>query len=182
MSGRGVRGGPRAERIRRTRRLPELFALLTNSIAPGNGNSDASDWRHVSRRPDYELRGLSRAIRQARASLGPRPPPAVCRSPYRAAVRLGVRSLRAVNRGSDQRAAHLCRPQVDDRGVHRGHRHRSADRLGRGTVVGGRRMVDLFPDWHGERFPLFAFHPSRKHPPAKVRAFVGFCAEIVQEL
>ena len=43
-------------------------------------------------------------------------------------------------------------------------------------------LVDLFPDWHGERFPLFAFHPSRKHPPAKVRAFVEFCMEVVQRL
>jgi DNA-binding transcriptional LysR family regulator len=43
-------------------------------------------------------------------------------------------------------------------------------------------LVDLFPDWHGERFPLFAFHPSRKHPPAKVRAFIDFCVEIVQLL
>ena len=43
-------------------------------------------------------------------------------------------------------------------------------------------LIDLFPDWHGERFPLFAFHPSRKHPPAKVRAFVEFCVEIIQRL
>ena len=43
-------------------------------------------------------------------------------------------------------------------------------------------LVDLFPDWHGERFPLFAFHPSRKHPPAKVRAFIDFCAEIAAGL
>jgi len=43
-------------------------------------------------------------------------------------------------------------------------------------------LIDLFPAWHGERFPLFAFHPSRKHPPAKVRAFVEFCVEIVQRL
>ena len=43
-------------------------------------------------------------------------------------------------------------------------------------------LIDLFHDWHGERFPLFAFHPSRKHPPAKVRAFVEFCLKIVQEL
>jgi DNA-binding transcriptional LysR family regulator len=53
---------------------------------------------------------------------------------------------------------------------------------GVGQWLAGGALVDLFPDWHGERFPLFAFHPSRKHPPAKVRAFVGFCAEIVQEL
>jgi DNA-binding transcriptional LysR family regulator len=43
-------------------------------------------------------------------------------------------------------------------------------------------LIDLFPDWHGERFPLFAFHPSRKHPPAKVRAFIDFCVEIVEGL
>ena len=43
-------------------------------------------------------------------------------------------------------------------------------------------LVDLFPDWHGERFPLFAFHPSRKHPPAKVRAFVEFCVELATDL
>jgi hypothetical protein len=43
-------------------------------------------------------------------------------------------------------------------------------------------LIDLFPAWHGERFPLFAFHPSRKHPPAKVRAFVDFCITVIQEL
>lgn len=43
-------------------------------------------------------------------------------------------------------------------------------------------LIDIFPKWHGERFPLFAFHPSRKHTPAKVRAFVDFCAEVVAEL
>ena len=43
-------------------------------------------------------------------------------------------------------------------------------------------LIDLFPAWHGERFPLFAFHPSRRHPPAKVRAFVEFCVELVQQL
>jgi DNA-binding transcriptional LysR family regulator len=43
-------------------------------------------------------------------------------------------------------------------------------------------LIDLFPQWHGERFPLFAFYPSRKHPPAKVRAFVEFCLEVVQRL
>ena len=43
-------------------------------------------------------------------------------------------------------------------------------------------LVDIFPAWHGERFPLFAFHPSRKHPPAKVRAFVDFCVKVVQQL
>src|SRR5580692_8478826 len=43
-------------------------------------------------------------------------------------------------------------------------------------------LIDLFPDWHGEQFPLFAFHPSRKHPPAKVRAFTDFCVDILGKL
>ena len=40
-------------------------------------------------------------------------------------------------------------------------------------------LVDLFPDWPGETFPLFALYPSRHLPAAKVRAFVDFVAEIV---
>ncbi len=53
---------------------------------------------------------------------------------------------------------------------------------GVGQFLAERVLVDLFPDWHGERFPLFAFHPSRKHPPAKVRAFVDFCVELAMDL
>jgi DNA-binding transcriptional LysR family regulator len=44
------------------------------------------------------------------------------------------------------------------------------------------RLIDLFPTWHGERFPLFAFHPSRRYPPAKVRAFIEFCVKIARQL
>jgi DNA-binding transcriptional LysR family regulator len=53
---------------------------------------------------------------------------------------------------------------------------------GLGPALGLGTLVDLFPDWHGERFPLFAFHPSRKHPPAKVRAFIDFCVEMAEGL
>ncbi|MFB2567371.1 LysR family transcriptional regulator [Rhizobium sp. IMFF44] len=53
---------------------------------------------------------------------------------------------------------------------------------GVGQALARGSLIDLFPDWHGERFPLFAFHPSRKHQPAKVRAFVDFCAGIATEL
>ena len=53
---------------------------------------------------------------------------------------------------------------------------------GAGQLLAKGVLVDLFPDWHGERFPLFAFHPSRRHPPAKVRAFVDFCVEIAMDL
>jgi DNA-binding transcriptional LysR family regulator len=40
------------------------------------------------------------------------------------------------------------------------------------------RLVELFPDWAEERFPLYAFYPSRKNSPPKVRAFVDFCVEL----
>ncbi|WP_155646876.1 LysR family transcriptional regulator [Burkholderia territorii] len=41
------------------------------------------------------------------------------------------------------------------------------------------RLVELLADWRGEAFPLFAYYPSRHLPPAKVRAFVDFVAEIL---
>jgi len=39
-------------------------------------------------------------------------------------------------------------------------------------------LIELFPDWPGETFPLFAIRPSRRLPPAKVEAFLNFCTEI----
>lgn len=36
------------------------------------------------------------------------------------------------------------------------------------------RLIDLFPDWPDETFPLYALYPSRHLPPAKVRAFLDF--------
>jgi DNA-binding transcriptional LysR family regulator len=36
------------------------------------------------------------------------------------------------------------------------------------------RLVELFPDWPDEHFPLYALYPSRNLPPAKVRAFLEF--------
>lgn len=36
------------------------------------------------------------------------------------------------------------------------------------------KLIELFPDWPDERFPLYAFHLSRHVPPAKVRAFLDF--------
>ncbi|WP_243751235.1 LysR substrate-binding domain-containing protein [Paraburkholderia sp. BL10I2N1] len=38
-------------------------------------------------------------------------------------------------------------------------------------------LIDLFPDWPDERFPLYALLPSRRHPPAKVQAFIEFCLD-----
>ncbi|MET0616244.1 MAG: LysR family transcriptional regulator [Luteibacter sp.] len=42
------------------------------------------------------------------------------------------------------------------------------------------RLVELFPAWAEETFPLYAFYPSRRHAPPKVRAFVDFCAELAR--
>jgi DNA-binding transcriptional LysR family regulator len=41
-------------------------------------------------------------------------------------------------------------------------------------------LVDLFPDWNEERFPLYLYLPSRRHPPAKVRAFADFLVAVCQ--
>ncbi|WP_250515730.1 LysR family transcriptional regulator [Caballeronia sp. INDeC2] len=44
--------------------------------------------------------------------------------------------------------------------------------LGHEHLIADGKLVDLFPDWPDERFPLYAFYPSRHHPPAKTRAFL----------
>jgi DNA-binding transcriptional LysR family regulator len=41
-------------------------------------------------------------------------------------------------------------------------------------------LVELFPDWPDETFPLYAIRPSRRLPPLKVAAFIDFCDEICQ--
>jgi DNA-binding transcriptional LysR family regulator len=46
--------------------------------------------------------------------------------------------------------------------------------LGLDDALCAGRLIELFPDWNGERFPLHAYHPSRHLPPAKVRAFLDF--------
>ena len=38
--------------------------------------------------------------------------------------------------------------------------------------------MQLLPEWAEERFPLYAYYHSRQHPPAKIRAFLNFLAEI----
>jgi len=42
------------------------------------------------------------------------------------------------------------------------------------------RLVNLFPDWADETFPLYALYPSRHHPAAKVRAFIDFVSQTVR--
>ena len=35
-------------------------------------------------------------------------------------------------------------------------------------------LVQILPEWAGERYPLYSYYPSRHLPPAKVRAFLDF--------
>jgi DNA-binding transcriptional LysR family regulator len=46
--------------------------------------------------------------------------------------------------------------------------------LGTDGLFASGHVVNVFPDWLDERFPLYAFHPSRRHVPAKTRAFLDF--------
>ena len=39
-------------------------------------------------------------------------------------------------------------------------------------------LVQVLPEWSEERYPLYAYHPSRHLPPAKVRALLDFIQEI----
>ena len=38
-------------------------------------------------------------------------------------------------------------------------------------------LINLFPDWSDERFPLYVYYPSRNYLPAKVRKFIDFVAD-----
>jgi DNA-binding transcriptional LysR family regulator len=46
--------------------------------------------------------------------------------------------------------------------------------LGAEPLIRDGQLVNLFPDWPDERFPLYAYHPSRHHTPAKTRVFLDF--------
>ncbi len=40
-------------------------------------------------------------------------------------------------------------------------------------------LVELFPDWPDEVFPLHAIYPSHRHRPAKVEVFSEFCRQLL---
>jgi DNA-binding transcriptional LysR family regulator len=46
--------------------------------------------------------------------------------------------------------------------------------LGTEDLFSRGKLIELFPDWSEEQFPLYVFHLSRHVPPAKVRAFLDF--------
>jgi DNA-binding transcriptional LysR family regulator len=49
-------------------------------------------------------------------------------------------------------------------------------------LIAQERLIELFPDWSGETFPLYAFYPTRQHAPAKVRTFIDFCLSLLPGL
>lgn len=51
--------------------------------------------------------------------------------------------------------------------------------IGVAPLLASGALVELFPDWPEERFPLHALYPSGRHVPAKVRAFLGFCVGLL---
>lgn len=50
--------------------------------------------------------------------------------------------------------------------------------LGVDGMLADGRLVELFPDWNEERFPLHAYYPSRHLCPCRVRTFMDFVSEI----
>ena len=52
--------------------------------------------------------------------------------------------------------------------------------LGIEEYTSSRQLVQLFPDWSEQRFPLYAYYPSRHHVPAKTRALLDFVAGLVR--
>jgi DNA-binding transcriptional LysR family regulator len=46
------------------------------------------------------------------------------------------------------------------------------------TLLRQGKLKELFQDWSGEVYPLYALYPSRHHPPAKVRAFFDFIVSL----
>jgi DNA-binding transcriptional LysR family regulator len=53
--------------------------------------------------------------------------------------------------------------------------------LGVDPLLASGTLVQVLPDWAEERFPLYAYHPSRHLPPAKVRAFLDFVLASIAE-
>ncbi|HEY4079706.1 MAG TPA: LysR substrate-binding domain-containing protein [Burkholderiaceae bacterium] len=51
--------------------------------------------------------------------------------------------------------------------------------FGTQALVEQEQLIELFPDWQDERFPLHAIYPSRHQVPAKVQAFLNFVVGVV---
>lgn len=60
-----------------------------------------------------------------------------------------------------------------------GHGIAQSFELGLAAPLAEGSLVQILPDWADERFPLYAYHPSRHLPPAKVRAFLAFVLDSI---
>jgi DNA-binding transcriptional LysR family regulator len=54
--------------------------------------------------------------------------------------------------------------------------------LGSTLDLASGQLVNLFPDWSDELFPLYAYYPSRHFVPNKVRAFLDFLTSSINDL
>lgn len=45
-------------------------------------------------------------------------------------------------------------------------------------LIANGELIELFPDWPDETYPLYATRPSRRLAPASVEAFLDYCVEI----
>lgn len=50
--------------------------------------------------------------------------------------------------------------------------------MGAERLIESGQLVNLFPDWPDERFPLYAYYPSRRNLPAKSRCFLDFVVDL----
>jgi len=53
--------------------------------------------------------------------------------------------------------------------------------LGTEPFLKSGKLINLFPAWTDERFPLYVYHASRDHVPAKLRVFLEFIAKLTSE-
>jgi len=52
--------------------------------------------------------------------------------------------------------------------------------LGIEQYTSSNQLVQLFPEWADQRFPLYAYYPSRHHVPAKTRALLSFVMDLIK--
>jgi len=53
--------------------------------------------------------------------------------------------------------------------------------LGLEPLLKSGKLINLFPDWSDEKFPLYVYHTSRHFVPAKLRAFLDFISTSIIE-
>ena len=50
-----------------------------------------------------------------------------------------------------------------------------------GQLIAEGKLIELFPEWPDETYPLYIARPSRRLAPAAVEAFLNFCTEICDD-